>query len=37
VLQGTLRDMLSKKTVARRLKSSPYMERTYAATSPEEA
>ena len=37
VLRSTLRDMLSKKTVARRLKSSPYMERTYAATRPEEA
>jgi twitching motility two-component system response regulator PilG len=37
VLRGTLREMLSGKTVARRLKSSPYMERAYAATRPEEA
>jgi DNA-binding response OmpR family regulator len=37
VLRSTLRDMLSKKTVARRLKSSPYMERAYAETTPEEA
>jgi twitching motility two-component system response regulator PilG len=37
VLRSTLREMLSGKTVARRLKSSPYMERAYAETRPEEA
>src|SRR5438067_5659014 len=36
VLRTTLRDVLSEKTVARRLKSSPYMERAYAARTPED-
>ncbi len=36
VLKCTLRDVLSNKTVARRLKSSPYMERAYAEAAPEE-
>ena len=33
VLRSTLREMLSEKTVARRLKTSPYMERAYAEAS----
>jgi DNA-binding response OmpR family regulator len=37
VLRCTLRDLLSQKTVARRLKSSPYMERAYADAAREEA
>lgn len=37
VLRGTLRDMLSEKAVARRLKSSPYMEKAYAEPAREEA
>ena len=34
VLKSTLRAMLSEKAVARRLKSSPYVERAYAETAP---
>lgn len=37
VLRATLRDMLSEKAVARRLKSSPYMDRAYAEGAVEEA
>ena len=37
VLRSTLRGMLSEKAVARRLKSSPYMDRAYAESAPEEA
>jgi twitching motility two-component system response regulator PilG len=37
VLRSTLREMLSGKTVARRLKTSPYMGRAYAETTREEA
>jgi twitching motility two-component system response regulator PilG len=36
VLRSTLREMLSGKTVARRLKTSPYMGRAYAETTREE-
>lgn len=34
VLRSTLRDLLADKAVARRLKDSPYTERTYAETAP---
>lgn len=37
VLKSTLRDMLYEKAVARRLKSSPYVERVYAESGSEEA
>lgn len=36
VLKCTLHDVLSKKTVARRLKTSPYMERAYAEPAPQD-
>lgn len=37
VLRGTLRDMLSEKAVARRIRTSPYMEKAYAEPAHEEA
>ncbi len=37
VLTSTLRDLLADKAVARRLKSSPYVERAYAESAAEEA
>jgi twitching motility two-component system response regulator PilG len=36
VLKSTLRDMLSEKAVARRLKASPYVERVYAENGSQE-